>query len=963
MFIRVLGTIAVDAEGGSPLPITSPRLRLVMAILAANRGTAVSADRIINLIWPEEPPTSAKTSLQVTISQLRSILEPNRKPRSQSQFLRTDGTGYLLDISDDEIDLGILERRTRLAMDSPTESNLRNVRELWDSPILAEFGDCSWARPYIEVAEQQRLTVVARHAALAIENGNEDLAATSVRIELRRRPFEERLAGLLMVSLARQGRQAEALDVYHAIRERLRDQLGLEPTVTLRSLERSILEHEPALFRPGSPFAPGLTSISQTNTRLIGREATIASLLEVVGSGQFVTIVGPAGSGKTSAALEVCRLTTRRRTHVVDLCAITTGNRVAQALADTAGILQEPSVPTLDALASILGMEPTLIVFDNCEHVIDDVRSVVSLLLQSPSISVLATSRSLLGHSAEIAFRLEPLDVPHVDATPQEVFGSAAGRLLLSRGRLEPDPADANMVGDVCRLLDGLPLALELGAYRIRSGGLPNLLRELRADSDVHGPPDRVEGQRSLDAAIRRSFDALSAPSRDVLLALSAFVGPVPIEAIRQVVATLQESDATSQAVTDLVDRSLITTHRKPGSTGRPEYGVLETVRSFARRVMQRTGTTRTWSTDHALAVARVAACSPRAQAEERLTIADLGGEIGAALDHFEREADAGPTHYQLLTNVGSYWYQSGRLREGLDRMRRAAKLYPDADPLWRGITLASAGLMSYSSGEFRQVDELLHEALIVLRGLSMPGLELLEAAQLVARHELDAAEERIVTALASNALGPLQRAIALDVAAYSSWHRSDYDTALERFQQQESAAAAAGDTFLRGRALRGSALMLTYQGTPESGALLCQKSIELIADWKTDRSVAQCMAIRSAIHFAFGDHVQARQDALVAIRRASTRFDSSPMMVAAPVLAAVESEAGRPAIAAQITGWVRGICAATGMHLPAASDQLVVDAEASAGPELSTLRWNKLRERGAAQGLVGLVELYSAMS
>lgn len=292
--------------------------------------------------------------------------------------------------------------------------------------------------------------------------------------------------------------------------------------------------------------------------------------------------------------------------------------------------------------------------------------------------------------------------------------------------------------------------------------------------------------------------------------------------------------------------------------------------------------------------------------------------------------------------------------------MQTAIDLYPDVDPFWRGVTLAAAGLMSFSSGEFRQLDVILEEAIGVLRSIGMPGLELLEAAQLVARGDLDGVEERVTAALESNSVGGMQRAIALDVAAYSGWFGGEYQVAIERFLQQERAAAAAGDLFLQGRAIRGRGLMLAYQGSPESGALLCQQSIELIDDWENDRSAAQAMAIRAAIHLATGRSDAARQDALGAMRRASIRFDGNPMMVAAPVMASVEAGEGRSENVARITGWLRGVCAATGMYLPAESERIASAAEATASKVLEPDRWAELRSDGAVNGLAGLVEVLS---
>lgn len=959
MLVRVVGQIAVGDASGTK-PITSPRQRMVLAILAANNGVTISSGRLLELIWPEGPPASAETSLQVTISQLRKHLEPSRAPRQESRYLTTRGAGYRLDLADDELDLELLRRSIEATIESPTDANRQSMVERWAPPIFAEFHDASWARPIVESFDERRLVAIARHAIDAIEHGRADEITPAIQAELAERPLEERLAGLVMLGFARQGRQADALAVYETIRRRLRDDLGLEPTVQLRSLERSILEHDPNLFRPdGAAPAQRLQQPDSTSSAssLIGRDTDLEQLSSLLGSERLITIVGPAGAGKTSVAHEVVRISDRRRTFFVDLSAVATNDRVARAIADTIGLLEEPTADTTDALVSALDREPTLLVLDNCEELVEGVVSVAQALLRAPNVSILTTSRRLLELSSEVSFRLQPLGQPEDGADPTDVFEAPACRLLIERSGLEVGAEEAPSIGRIARLLDGLPLALELGAYRLRVAGTARLLDDLEVERDLAGPPDANPTQRSLDAALDRSVQSLPDVSRDALVALGTFGASVPMKAIQLILEGRHDAEAVEASVFDLVDRSLVTSGEvgRDGST-RSVFGLLETVRSYARRMARSDGAESAWRDRHVEVVAEVALSSRGARPDAAITIADLANEIARALDHLEETARDGETHHQLVTNIGSYWYRAGRLREAFTRMRTAIDLYPDVDPLWRGITLAAAGLMSFSSGQFRQLVVLLEEAIGILSQLGMPGLELLEAAQLVARGDLDGVEERVTTALSSPAIAGMQRAIALDVAAYSGWFGGNYDIAIERFHQQEHAAALAGDVFLQGRAIRGRGLMLAYQGSPESGALLCQQSVEMIDDWENDRSAAQCMAIRSAIQLAIGRHEEARQDALGAMRRAATRFDGNPMMVAVPVMASIEADAGRFESVARITGWLRGICDATGMYLPAESERLATEAETKAAADLDAEVLRGLRADGAENGLAGLV-------
>lgn len=965
MFIRVIGAIGVTDEAGRETDVSSPRQRLVLSILAANRGTPVAASRLAELIWPEGPPASAQTSLQVTISKLRKLLEPERKARSESTLLRTVGTGYCLDVGDQGVDLAVLQRRIADAIDHPTDDAIAALDEARQAPVFAEFENASWARPVVDRLREDRLSAIARYALAGIEANNTSRLTSLLKNELARHPYEERLAGLLMLVHARDGRQADALSVFETMRRKLRDELGLEPTTNLRSIERAILEQDPTVFgrlapRSVRPDATDRSQVGKTSSPLVGRDEEVDKLLALTSQQQLVSIVGPAGAGKTSIAREVLRQQTRRRTFFVDLTSVATDRRVARAVADAVGLLEEPSAELTRALATSLRQEPTPLVLDNCENLLAGVVDVVAEMTSSPDVHVhvLITSRHLLGLSHESVFRLDPLSLPAEGAAAAEVFAAPACQLLVNRAGLAPLPEAAPAIAEISRLLDGLPLALELGAHRLRTIGSAELLRHLQADRDVAGPADVPAAQRSLDGALDRSVRSLSASSRDVLVALGAFSGPVRPEAVERILAGEHGGSVVTDAISDLVDRSLVVpvgpAHERHAMS---RFGLLETVRAFIRRLMEREGTTAAWNDRHVALVASVATESRGRRRGDHLAISDLADEIARALDHLETGQHDGATHLQLVTNIGSYWYRSGRLREAMRRMKDAVELYPDVDPLWRGVTLAAAGLMSFSSGEFRQLDVLLGEAIEVLDGVGMPGLDLLRAAQLVARHDLDGVEDLITAALASNTVVGMQRAIALDVAAYSAWFAGEYDTAIERFLQQERAAAQAGDVFLQGRAIRGRGLMLTYQGTPESGALLVQQSIELIDDWENDRSAAQCMAIRSAVKRAIGRGDDARQDALGAMRRASTRFDGNPMMVAVPVMTSVEANAGRFDEVARMTGWLRGICAATGMYLPAESERIASEAERAARESLGDEAWIELRSSGAEHGLAGLVE------
>ncbi len=968
MLIRVLGTIAVEDDSGNTQTVTSPRMRLVLAILASSHGSSLTASRLLDLIWPEGPPASAETSLQVTISQIRKLLEPNRQPRAKNSYLKTTATGYCLDIARNQLDLFQLQHLITAANKSSTDHALKSLHTWWDPLPFAEFNSEPWATPTVQELNEGRLRAISLHAIGAIRDARSEVVIPILTEEATRDPHEERFASLLMLALFQQGRQVDALKVYRQLQARLRDDLGLEPTERLQSLERAILQDDLGAARErivDHPRATRETGTRPGEAELIGRSNDLNLVAELLATHSIVTIVGPAGSGKSRLAREVQRTAGGRLTHFIDLTPVSKGDHVAQTIADSVGLVGEPNLTTIDALCSTLGLQETLVILDNCEQVITGASKAAIMLGATPNVSVLTTSQVLLNLSNEQSVPLQPLALPSADASFAAIASAPACQLLAERSGIKVTRNNAEAFAAISHFLDGLPLAIELGAYRLRTTGPERLLHDLKQDLLIEGPRDLESHRRSMDVVLERSTRSLSDVSRTVLVALSVFASSVPIEAITRILSD-NPSEAVARAVSELSDRNLITVRTvEPASQTGVVYGLLESVRSYVRRSLINTETTRSWQQRHVDLIcdtarqarrARAAAFNNTSAGPMPPSLADLDEEIGRALDFLEATATDGPKHHELVTNIGSYWYQAGRLREAHQRMRTTLTLYPDVDPLWRGITLAAGGLMSFSSGEFRQVDTLLSEAIGVLGPMGMPGLELLHAARLVARHDLTAVEEQITTALSSNSIAGFHRAIALDIAAYSAWFGGDYPTAIERFHQQERAAIDVGDVFLEGRAIRGRGLMLTYQGSPESGALLCQRSIELIEDWDNDRSVAQCLAIRSAIHLTFGKDDEAHWDALRSMRRASSRFDGNPMMIAVPVLASIEAGRGRASVTAQLSGWIRGICDATGMYPPAESEVLLTAAELEAQKTLNEREWLDLRSSGASGGLIGLI-------
>lgn len=948
MRVRVLGSISLEEADGLLHTITAPRLRKLLAILAVHVGDTVPAHRLVDLLWPADPPPSATTAVQVAVSQLRKALEPDRPPRTPSRFVVTRSNGYALILADEQLDATAFEQSVAAACEEGSEPALERALATWCDPPLAEFADEPWAMAYVARLRAARLTAATSRYLAAVRNGRDATILSALTEEVTRQPHEERLVGLLMVVLFRLGRQADALALYSATRTSLRDELGLDPTPELRALERAVLEQDPRLLHRDlhgrrTPARPPHQS------KLIGRAGDLQQLQELIDDQRLITLTGPPGTGKTRLATELAKLTSRRRVHLIDLSNVTDPASVAPVIAGQIGLMSEPMESALGALRSAFSLEPTLLILDNCERVVTEAARVVRELVQAANVTILVTSRTPLQLSFEHVSRVGPLDQPSPTADKEAIAASPACRLLADRGGVEIDSNNAESLGRLSRRLDGLPLALELAAFRLRTMSPLDLLRQLEAGVDLVGAGDIEERHRSLHGLVEQCVADLDEAAIRVLGALAVCGGAIPAVVVGTMLDDLDEQ-AVRTTLAELEARCLVVV--RPTGPDR-HYRLLETIRSFCLRELQREGALSPFQQRHLGMVLALARTDPT---DGVVGLLDVPAEVDVALDRLEAAGNDPDRHFRVLAGAGSFWYRSGRLQEARDRVRRALRMYADGDPVMRGTLAAIAGLISFSDGAFGDLDRYCGEAIDLLTSAGITELDLLAAARSVARRDLDGADRHIGVALSSPGLSGRNRLVALDIAAYTSWFVGDLETAIERLLEQERVATDAADAFFLGRALRGRGLMLAYQGSPESGALLCQRSIELIDDWANDRGATQVLATRSAIAWEFGNVEQARLDAVAAVRRAAVRFDGIPMMLAVPVLVAAELAGGRPSNAALASGWLRGFCRATGMYLPDRAEIQLCDDEQSTQAALTRSDWSAQRAAGAEGRLAGLV-------
>lgn len=556
MRFGILGGLDLRTDDGTALDPGGPRPRALLTLLLLDVAHGVSVRRLTDGLYGAEPPAGAANALQSQVSRLRRRLAPHAE-------IEATPAGYRLAVPPDAVDahrFETLARQGRAALAAGDHrgaaARLREALGLWRGPALPDLPDAQAERTRLD---ELRLAALQDRtdADLALGGGPE--LVPELRASLTAHPLSERLYGQLMRALHAAGRPAEALTVYEEARRTLADELGADPSPDLAALHQELLR--------GGPVRP---SVPLQLTRFVGREDELARISGALATARLVTLTGPGGAGKTRLAIEAAR--TRADVCFVDLAPLTEGSRVPYAVLAALGVregFRTPAGDGTDRLLAALQEREALLVLDNCEHLVDDAARLSALLLATcPGVRVLATGRESLGITGEVL-----VPVPPLAADP-------AVRLFLDRARLvRPGFEGHARVPDICAALDGLPLAIELAAARLRTLTPDELADRLddRFRLLSRGDRSKAPRHRTLRAVVEWSWDLLDEEERELARRLTVFSGGATLDAVEAVCGPAHPEDLLAS----LVEKSLV-----EASGGR--YRMLETIRAFAAG--QRTG-------------------------------------------------------------------------------------------------------------------------------------------------------------------------------------------------------------------------------------------------------------------------------------------------------------------------------------------------------------------------------------
>jgi predicted ATPase/DNA-binding SARP family transcriptional activator len=614
--------LSVTTDEGREVEIGGARLRTLLARLALDAPRLVGTTELIEGLW-DVPPGDAPNALQSLISRLRKAL---RAAGIDDALIQSQSTGYRLALADGAVDAHRFAAlaaagRAELRAGRPAEAamTLHSASALFRGSPLAGIVDAPFAVPAVARLAEERLTAIEDRIAAELALGRHGDVLAELDELCAAHPLRESLAALRLRALSGAGRQADALAGYAAIRQELADELGVDPSAELQQVHLALLrgalsstEAEPArspvALAPARPPALLHGTSAARLTSFVGRDGELAAALELLGSSRLVCLVGSGGAGKTRLATELARKIVHRDNVPVwfaELAPIGDGGDLAESLLGALGIREVriienvgsgPRTPLARLVDHFTG-SPAVLVLDNCEHLIDAAATLAETLLGScPDLRVLATSREPLAITGETLYWVGPLDLPGEHASPDEARQTSAVRLFVDRAMAARpgfvlDSVVLPAVAEICHRLDGMPLALELAAARLRSMSPQEVAQRLddRFALFTGGHRTAMPRHRTLRGVVEWSWDLLTEAEAILARRLSMFAGGITADsAIGVCAGPGLPAVEVPYLLASLVEKSLL--EAKSGPDGSSRYRMLETVRAYGHEKLVEAG-------------------------------------------------------------------------------------------------------------------------------------------------------------------------------------------------------------------------------------------------------------------------------------------------------------------------------------------------------------------------------------
>jgi predicted ATPase/DNA-binding SARP family transcriptional activator len=873
VLFSILGGVEARRADGAPVPLGGPRPRSLLALLLLDAGHVVGVERLIDGLYGDHPPAGAANALQSQISRLRRGL---RDAAGQDGLVELHPAGYRLAVDPEDVDAHRFERLARQGRRALAAALLRTALDLWRGPALADVRDAPFAPAQAARLEELRAAAVEDRAEAGLALGEHRSLVTELQELVRAHPLRERARGRLMRALYGSGRQAEALAVFEDVRHTLAEELGADPSAELTAVHLAVLraEPEPAPARPAAAAPAGLPA---QITSFVGRDKELSRIGELLAERRLVTLTGPGGAGKTRLAVEAGERV-RGEVCFVDLVPVDDGAGVPQALLSALGIRDTGLLPSAadrrpdpaDRLIAALTDRRMLLILDNCEHVIDDAARIAHRLLGAcPDLRVLATSREALGITGESLHPLPALALPPPGTAPQDALGYSAVRLFADRAAaVRPDfevhAGNADAVLRICAALDGLPLAIELAAARLRSLTVEDVAARLDDRFRLLSRGSRTAAPRhqTLRAVVEWSWDLLDEAEQTLARRLTVFGGGVTREAAERVCGL--PADEVDELLAGLADKSLV-----QGDGGR--YRMLETVRAFgAERLAAAGGGERSEEellrrahAEHFLDLARTA--DPRLRGPEQLRwlarLTEENANLQAAL-RFAVHTDP-DLALRLFAELSWYWWLRGLRGESAPpaaELLETIGTEPPADLTEEYVLCVLNAVSGGSPGEDLRAH--MRTAESIVESLDSPPRQPVALVLWAMANPIPTADT-VAQRRQRMLIGPDPWLRALDEFSLGYQHvfageaaeaEPVFRVAIERFR-------ALGDRWGTANALDGLALLAEWRGDRESSLALLGEALDLVEQLGALEDVADLLCRRADVLLRGGDLATAHAD------------------------------------------------------------------------------------------------------
>jgi len=833
------------SRDGEAVALGGQKRRALLAVLLLEPNAVISRDRLIDALWGDDPPETARNTVQVYISQLRKLLPEGT--------LETAPPGYRLVVEPAAVDLFEFirlsaEGRAALAARDAAGAaeRLRAALALWRGPPLADLAWEPFAQSEIVRLDELRLAALEDRIDADLALGRHGQLVGELEGLVAEHPLRERLRAQLMLALYRSGRQADALAVYQRARRTLVDELGIEPGESLRKLERAILAHDPSLNAPQAGPRTLRRAAPTPATPLLGRERELAAVADLVRDDdvRLVTLTGIGGIGKTRLGLELVKRLAPEFQHGSAVAAIATLRDPALVARSILEALEIPEVAqdAEEVLIQALATSELLLLVDNFEQVLPASRSMARLLEAAPGLKLIVTSRAPLHIAAEREFPVPPL----ADDEAAELF---IARAQAANPAFALSEQNAAAVAELCARLDGLPLAIELAAARTKLLPPAALLSRPgnRLELLTGGRRDAPQHQQTLRMTLDWSYDLLEADAQRLFARLGVFAGGCTLPAAE---AVCGDDVSVLEGLAALVDESLL--RQRETDDGEARFSMLEIVRDYALERLSASGEgdeIRRRHLDHFVAFAEEAEpqLADRDQIAWFARLEDEHDNLRAALD-FALETGDPSSALRLAVGVRRFWQIHGYLAEGRQTLEAALAAAPEEPSELRANALNMTGILAGEQGEFDAARSCFEAALedahaadatrVISSALvNLGNLEFFSG-------ELDKARDLYKESIEYFAfLGDIRgQALAKENVGLMELTADDVPEAVRWLTEALELAREIGDDRETGAASRSLAAAMIELGNPAQATTLLKESLALARELGEPHGIAVCL-------------------------------------------------------------------------------------------------------------------------